>query len=157
MKNSLVFLNEKPDWVKVVFLHTGTCWSIKLTFMLLSFPLVSQVGKLPWLLNLTSFSDHFIFDPQLPSVSPQRLWLLLPSLASCPDLPCLSLSRSYQMLSDGTTGAPSNKHSDTISLSGKDGRHLPPTLPFYLRVPSTAGMAWGKLGALPMSWILASS
>lgn len=117
-------------------------------FSIFSISLTS--GKSPKASKFALFSRSFYLWPQLPSVSPQRLLLLLPLLPSCPDLRCLSLSRSYQMQSDGTTGASSNEHSDTICLSGKEVRHLPPLSLFYLPIPSTAGMALGKLGASSM-------
>lgn len=110
-------------------LHTGT--QMHIYFTIFSIRLTS--GKSAMASEFALFSQSFYLWPRLPSVSPQRLWLLLPLLPSCPDLPCLSLSRSYQMLSDGTVGAPSNEHSDTICLSGKEDRHLPPHSPFLFQ------------------------
>lgn len=136
-------------------------WSVNAvnlpTFILLSFPFVSRAGNLPRLLNLPSFPNHFIFDPDSHQSAHSDCSCCCPYCHRVLTFPACRLSRSYQMLSDGTTGAPSNQHSDTICLSGKEDGHLPPTLPFYLPVPSTAGMTWGKPGALSVSWILASS
>lgn len=122
-----------PLWLK------GRCrelvqWDLWVGQMRIYFSIFSIClpnGKSPKASNFALFSRSFYLWPRLLSVSPQRLRLLLPLLPSCPDLRCLSLSRSYQMLSDGTMGAPSKEHSDTICLSGKEVRHLPPpTLPF---------------------------
>lgn len=48
-------------------------------------------GKSPKASEFALFSQSFYLWPRLPSVSPQRLWLLLPLLPPCPDLPCLPL------------------------------------------------------------------
>lgn len=72
------------------------------------FPFVSEVINLQQH-HLLALGSLYLW-PWLWTFSPaKRLRLLLPLLTSCPDLPCLSLSRSYQMLSDGTTGPQASK------------------------------------------------
>lgn len=89
---------------------------------------VTDVVNLPQQLHLWPWRITSSLTSNPPQQSPaERLRLLLPSWPSCLDLRCLSLSHSYQMLSDGTTGPEASKHPDTICLAGKgDAPGSPP-------------------------------